>query len=143
MQCRGGVKIAPTLFGVSGMTPLTKWTVVAVCLTVLAVLVPWARYGDIDVELSRLPWWWVYPGAAVVLHGLALVRVPFRFAVVVACAVVVAAVFVASGYGDASAVFGDVVPAVFARFGYGVVFAVAAVAAQVVGLRADRAVPVG
>ena len=49
------------------MTPLAKWTIVSVCLTVLAVLVPWASYGDHDVELSRLPLWWAYLGAAVVM----------------------------------------------------------------------------
>ncbi|MFD1151225.1 hypothetical protein [Saccharothrix hoggarensis] len=120
------------------MTPLTKWTVVAVCLTVLAVLVPWARYGDVDVELSRLPWWWAYLGAAVLTHGSALV--PARAAAPVsglfALVTVAAAVVVATGYDHAAVLFDHVVPTVGPRPGLGVAFAVASVVAQVVGLRA-------
>lgn len=122
------------------MTPLTKWTVVAVCLTVLAALVPWARYGDTDVELSRLPLWWAYFGAAVVVHATAwLSRVVSTGAGAVALA---AAVVVALGYDDAGAIFGDVVPLVNPLPGPGVVFAVASVAAQVAGAWARRPAPV-
>ncbi|ROP36235.1 hypothetical protein [Saccharothrix texasensis] len=116
------------------MTPLAKWTIVSICLTVLAVLVPWATYGDIDVELSRLPLWWAYLGAAVAAHASAKVAWPVSagFAVVA----VAAAVVVATGYDEASHVFGHVVPVVGPRPGPGVVFAVASAVAQVAGLRA-------
>lgn len=120
------------------MTSLAKWTVVAVCLTVLAVLVPWAHYGDFDVELSRLPWWWAYLGAAVVMHGSALL--PARVGAVVAAGfgvvAVASAVVVQTGYDDASAIFGDVVPLVVPRPGLGVLFAVTSAVAQAAGLRA-------
>jgi hypothetical protein len=115
------------------VTPLAKWTIVSVCLTVLAVLVPWASRGDHDIELSRLPLWWAYLGAAVVMHASARLRpVSAGFAVVA----LVAAVVVATGYDASSELFHDVAPAVRPRPGPGVLFAVASVAAQVAGLRA-------
>ena len=135
------------------MTPLAKWTVVAVCLTALAALVPWSRYGQVDVELSRLPLWWLYLGAAVLLHACALlpVRAGLVPGLVVGAAVLVAAALVAFGYDEASwpspgAVDGGgfpVVPMAAPRPGPGVLFAVASVVAQVVGLRARARVPVG
>lgn len=120
------------------MTSLAKWTIVAVCLTVLAVLVPWSHYGGIDVELPRLPLWWAYVGAALVMHATAMVPVRAALPVAAAFAVVavVAAVVVATGYDAAGEILGHVVPAVRPRPGLGAVFAVASVAAQAVGLRA-------
>jgi hypothetical protein len=127
------------------MTPLTKWTVVAVCLTVLAALVPWASWGQFDVELVRLPLWWAYLGPVVVMHAAALVplRAARVVAVVAGAVALVAAVVVAAGYDDGAAIFDQVVPAVAPRPGLGVVFASASVLAQGVGLRARRAVPAG
>ncbi|WP_367127159.1 hypothetical protein [Saccharothrix sp. HUAS TT1] len=121
------------------MTPLSQWTIVAVCLTVLAMFVPWAYYGDIDVELSRLPLWWAYLGAAVLLHLCALL--PARVGLVFLVVPIAAAVVVAIGYDDASAVFDHVVPAVRPRPGVGVLFAVASAVAQGVGLRTRVRVP--
>ncbi|NUT54158.1 MAG: hypothetical protein HOV94_43740 [Saccharothrix sp.] len=129
------------------MTPLAKWTIVSVCLTVLAVLVPWAHYGDVDVELSRLPLWWAFFGAAVVVHGSAWLPAPLgpRVSAAVAVIAVVAAVVVAIGYDDASAIFDHAIPAVRPRPGLGVLFAVASAVAQVVGprprVRRPRRVP--
>ncbi|MFE9746554.1 hypothetical protein ACFYOT_16770 [Saccharothrix saharensis] len=125
------------------MTPLAKWTVVSVCLTVLAVLVPWASYGDSDVELSRLPLWWTYLAAAAVMHACARIAPPVAAVFVVVA--VVAAVVVATGYDRASHVFDHLVPMVVPRPEFGVVFAVASAMAQAAGLRAQvraaRSVP--
>ncbi|MCE6998930.1 hypothetical protein LZG04_29630 [Saccharothrix sp. S26] len=115
------------------MTPLAKWTIVSVSLTVLAVLVPWATYGDHDIELSRLPLWWTYLGAAAVMHACARVAPPVSAGFVVVA--VASAVLVATGYDEASRIFGHVVPLVVPRPGLGVVFAVASAAAQAAGLR--------
>ncbi|TQM84762.1 hypothetical protein FHX81_7219 [Saccharothrix saharensis] len=116
------------------MTPLAKWTIVSVCLTALAVLVPWATYGDNDIELSRLPLWWTYAGAAAVMHACARIAPPVAAVFVVV--EVVAAVVVATGYDQGSHVFDHVVPMVVPSPGAGVVFAVASAAAQGAGLRA-------
>ncbi|XVS67221.1 hypothetical protein ACQPYE_14525 [Actinosynnema sp. CA-299493] len=116
------------------MTPLAKWTIVSICLTVLAALVPWATYGDVDVELSRLPLWWAYLGAAVVAHASA--KVAWPVSAVFAVVAVVAAAVVATGYDEASHVFGHVAPMAGPRPGPGVVFAVASAVAQAAGLRA-------
>ncbi|MGM1059163.1 hypothetical protein [Saccharothrix sp. Mg75] len=125
------------------MSPLAKWTVVALSLTVLAVLVPWSHYGQVDVELSRLPRWWLYLGAAALLHACALL--PARSGpvpgLVVGAVALAAAVLVASGYDGAS--WAGVVPVAVPRPGLGVLFAAASVVAQVVGLRARTRVPVG
>ncbi|MFI9008386.1 hypothetical protein ACIGNX_14270 [Actinosynnema sp. NPDC053489] len=125
------------------MTQPAKWTIVSICLTVLAVLVPWAHYGDVDVELSRLPLWWAYLGAAVVMHACSRVARPV--AAVFAGVAVVAAVVVAVGYDASAHVFEHVAPTAVPRPGLGVLFAVASAAAQAAGLRAHvratRSVP--
>ncbi|MGW4110921.1 hypothetical protein ACWEFJ_08580 [Actinosynnema sp. NPDC004786] len=120
------------------MTSSAKWTIVAVCLTVLAVLVPWSHYGGIDVELPRLPLWWAYVGAASAMHATAMAPPRAALPVAAAFAVValVAAVVVATGYDASSHIFDHVIPAVRPRPGLGAVFAVASVAAQAAGLRA-------
>jgi hypothetical protein len=100
------------------------------------LVVPWAWYGDIDVPLHRLPVWGVHLAAVLVVYAAVLgtLLVPVRHrglalagAVGASVAGAGTAVLVASGYDDASALFGETVPAVLPRLGPGPFLAVLAV----------------
>lgn len=125
-------------------------TGLAALLSLLSMLVvPWAWYGDIDIPLYRLPNWGAQVGSVAVLYA-ALVwtaltsaerrAIPLTVAVCAGAAAIGTTVLVARGYDDASALFHDVVPAVFPRLGPGPFVAVVAV---LVGLGATVASTTG
>src|SRR5687768_210563 len=94
-----------------------------------AMLLPWAQYGDIDIALTRFPWWWVYAACAVALQlavAWRLVRDGRRVritGVALGVATVAATVLVAVRYDDAPALFDTFIPLVFASIGIGAVLA--------------------
>lgn len=110
---------------------MTRWIVLAtaVCCTALAIFVPWASYGDIDVKLHRFPAWYVYVAAALVMHGCVPLRsVAGRVVGAIACVVAaVTTVVLFTLHDNASALFDGPVPAVAPRPGLGALFALAGV----------------
>ncbi len=93
----------------------------------LAILVlPWARYGSIDIPLHRFPGWFLHVAAVVVLYGAALwallrpsARRNLAVGTVAGVVAAGAAVVIATRYDDASSFFDDIVPAVMPRLGSG------------------------
>jgi len=111
--------------------------VVAALLSLLSALaLPWAWYGDIDVPLRRLPYWWLHLASLSALYAAVAWRVVVRPArrrtstvltLVAGAAAALSAILVALGYDDASTLFPGVVPMVVPRLGPGVFLAVLAV----------------
>jgi hypothetical protein len=107
--------------------------------TVVAVTLPWARYGGIEINVADLPNWGFYVSSVVVLHlcvGWALIALtrrgrsvwlPRAVALISGVAAIVSTVVVMSRYEDADALFGSVVPLVVPHLGLGGPVAVAAI----------------
>jgi hypothetical protein len=116
---------------------VTRWTVLiaAVCCTALAIFLPWAHYGGIDVALHRFPAWYIYVAAALVMHGCSALR-PLAWRVAGGIASLVAGLMVVLlwlRYDDATVLFDSpVIPAVVPRPGLGPLFALAGVVLSVV-----------
>jgi hypothetical protein len=93
-----------------------------------ALVLPWARYGSIDIPLHRFPGWFPHVAAVIVLYGAALwallwppTRQPLPLAVSGAAGLVAAgsAATIAIRYDDASSLFDRIVPAVVPTLGSG------------------------
>jgi hypothetical protein len=110
---------------------MTRWVIyaLAVACTVIALLVPWTHYGDIEFGLVRLPGWPNYLAGVVVLHvctwwQAAIARIAALTGGVVALAMTVVLLV---RTGNAAALFDGPVPAVVPALGSGGIFAVAGV----------------
>jgi hypothetical protein len=110
---------------------MTRWIVygLAVACTVIALLVPWTNYGDIEFGVIRFPGWLNYLAGVVVLHVCTWWRVLIGRIAALAGGVVALAMTVVllARSGDAAALFDGPVPAVVPTLGSGGVFAVAGV----------------
>ncbi|WP_434742406.1 hypothetical protein [Micromonospora sp. SH-82] len=107
------------------------------------VATPWAWYGTTGIDVWRLPHWGLHLTAVTVTYACALwvlLTSPRRVTALVLAAgtggvVVGATVFVALGYDNAPAMFGDWIPMVNPRLGTGpLVAALAALTALAAGV---------
>lgn len=124
---------------------MPKWIAfgVGICCTALALLLPWARYGDTDVSLYRFPAWYVYVAAALAMHGCVLLdSTAGRVAGAVAsCTAAATAVLLLVNPGWATSPFGGTdspVPAVAAGSSFGALLALAGVLINAAALAPPR-----
>ena len=124
----------------------------AAAADVLAVTLPWARYGDTSFTPDHFPGWPIYVVAAVLLHGCVAVMLLSRsarrpaaalFTGLLAVGVAGFALWMASRYDESGLFFTSVVPMVMPMPGPGGAIAVVAALASgtvaaVIGLRGVR-----
>ena len=112
-----------------------------------AIVLPWAQYGGIDVDLFRFPLWGLYIAAAIALQAVVLWRLvrddrrATIAGIVLGLATIAAAVVVIFDYDNASTFFGPIVPMVIPRPGVGGPLAVLAAICSTVAAVAPRRAP--
>jgi len=130
-------------------SPFAAATIGAVLTALSLFVLPWSRYGDIEIPLTRFTGWPVYAVSALALQAIVAwalflpARWPrARLAAGIVCAVtaVASAIVLGFRYDNAPDFFEDVMPLVIPTPGKGPMVAVLAALASAAGLVPARRV---